>query len=467
MDTIPELFSLCNPPAGSRPVRRGFRVPFGLRDGRVWAPAEVARGKSCDCVCPACLTPLAAKAQSSQAKRPHFAHLAQTDCHSGCETGIHLRAKQVIEDRRELLLPAWIGDLLEMPNPPQAWDDRGQLHQGRKVEVPAQRAGLLEVEQECWLGTYKPDIYAVDDTGELLIEIRVTHAVDGEKAKRVQARGHRMIEIDLSALDRSVAHDPDAFEQAVLFELANRTWISCPQAIEDWQASKEALDQQVAERNRGLAEQDNLANQAVRKHREQEGCDARDKAGRRAYMRQLERSKHANDLVLLIELTEPTRIARVLSEYQRTAEARVSGLLDHAIPPVQSACLCTHPDAWIFGVDPGLWQLMAYDHFVGQRRAGYRFNQRDVATWVRTKFPYEKPLYRLFITQYVKRLEARQAGFKKRRLAYWAFTDEENALIPSFYEPINTLMERLAYAQLIKYLPSPTGECVVLAPPGS
>ena len=467
MDTIPEPFSLRNPLVSPESARRGFRVPFGLRDGRVWAPSEVARGKACDCVCPGCLAPLAAKAQTSRRKRPHFAHLAQTDCHTGCETGIHLRAKQIIEDRRELLLPAWIGDLLEMPNPPQARDDGGQLHEGRIVEMPASRVALLKVQPECWLGSYKPDIYALDATGELLIEIRVTHAVDDKKAERVQARAHRMIEIDLSALDRSLPLDPDGFEHAVLFEYTNRTWISCPQAVEDWRASKDTLDRQVAERNRWLADQDKLAAQAAWKRQERAATEAKDKASRREHMRQLERIKHANDLALLKELTEPSRVARVLREYQMGAEARVSELLELATPAVRSACLSAHPDSWIFGVDPGLWQLLAYDQFIGKRQPGDRFNQRDVATWVRTRFPYEKPLYRLFITQYVKRLEARQAGFGKRRLAYWAFTQEENTLIPNFYAPINTFMERLAYAQIIRHLPSPIGECEVLSPPQS
>src|SRR3546814_3136915 len=85
-----------------------------------------------------------------------------------------------------------------MPNPPQASDADGHVHVGRRVDYPARQSALHKVELERWFGTFKPDVYAWDEAGELLVEIRVTHAVDERKAERVQAHGRRMIEIDLS-----------------------------------------------------------------------------------------------------------------------------------------------------------------------------------------------------------------------------------------------------------------------------
>jgi hypothetical protein len=464
MDTIPELFSLRNPPTNFPVKRVGFRVPFGLREGRAWAPGEVNKGKACGCICPGCHAPLAAKAQTSRRRRPHFAHLTDTGCQTGRETGIHLRAKQVIAERGELLVPAWIGDLLEIPNPPTARDDEGRLHQGRKVDYPALRKTLENVELERSYGTYQPDIYAQDNVGELLIEIRVTHAVDERKAARVQAHGRRMVEIDLSRLDRVIPHDPAAFEQAVLFDPSNRTWISCPEAVANWRASKDELDLRIANFNEQLARQRELAAKATQARLEREAWAAKDKSTRRDYVRKLERNKRADDLAQLKELASPDRVSRVLHDYQVSAEARVSELLDAASAATRSACLRAHPDAWIFGVDPVLWQLLAYDHFVGKAAPGSRFNQKDVAEWVRGRFPYERPLYRLFVTQYAKRAEARRAGFAKRQLGYWAFTEEENALIPNFYAPINDFVDRLESARLVRRLPAPIGECEVSPP---
>ena len=467
MDTIAEPFSLRNPPAGMPSRRPGFRVPFGLREGRAWAPAEVTKGKACGCVCPGCHAPLAAKAQHSRRRRPHFAHLTDTGCHAGRETGIHFRAKQIIAERGELLIPAWIGDLLDMPNPPRARDDEGRFHEGEKVDYPAVQTFLHDIQPERSFETYQPDIWARDEVGELLIEIRVTHAVDDRKAGRVQAHGRRMIEIDLSSLHRDTPHDAEAFEYAVLFEGSNRAWISCPEAVSSWHASKQDLDRRISDRNAWLAVQRELANQAALACLEHEALLAKDKASRRDYVCKLERSKHAADLAQLKDLASPERIKKVLREYQANAEPRISELLDAASPAVRAACLRVHQDAWIFGVDPVLWQLLAYEQFVAKRQPGDRFNQKEVAEWARRSFPFERPLYRLFITQYAKRAEARRAGFAKRRLGYWAFSEEENALIPNFYAPINDFIDRLAAARLVDRMDAPIGDCRVPPPPAS
>lgn len=466
MDTIPEPFSLRNDQPQMPSVRRGFRVPFGLRDGRVWAPGEVAKGKGCGCVCPGCGQPLIAKALTSRHRRPHFAHLAVTDCPTGRESGIHKRAKQVILERRELLLPDWNGDLFDRINPPRAQDDEGQFHEGRRIEWPPVRVALRDLEKERSFGGYQPDVVAHDDVGELLIEIRVTHAVDDCKAARVQAHDRRMVEIDLSHMDRDTPHDAAAFDEAVLFDVSNRTWISCPEAVAQWQEAKDELEQQVAERNASLAARRDAAVRAAKARAEAEQREKKDKAGRRAFIRTRERSKYGADLARLSELTAPERVASLLRGYQASAEGRVSELLDAACPAARSACLRAHADAWVFGIDPVLWQLLAFDRFVGQAHPGDRFNQRDVAKWVRRSFPHERPLYRLFVAQYAQRADARRAGFNKWRLHSWVFTDEENALIPNFYAPVNDFIDRLVGVGLIRKLPAPVGECEVVGAPG-
>lgn len=467
MDTIPEPFSLRNPSGNPLARRGGFRVPFGLKDGRVWAPSEVSKGKACGCICPGCHAPLSAKAKESRRKRPHFAHLTDTGCQTGRETGIHERAKQLIADHQRLVIPAWTGDPIDMPNPPHARDDNGQLHLGRQVDQPSRSMALRDIEIERSFGSYKPDVIALDEVGQLLIEIRVTHAVNDIKAARVQAQGRRMVEIDLSQLHRDIPHDLAAFEHAVLDDAANRSWISCPEAVAEWGGYKQELDEQVAARNQEIAQLREQMAKAAQARQEREAQETRDKEGRKAYMRRQKRASHANDLSQLMELTSPERIDRILREYRVSAEDRVSELLDAVPAAIRSACLRAHEDAWIFGVDPALWQLLAHDHFVAKRSPGDRFNQRDVANWVRRSFHPEQALYRLFITQYAARAEAQRAGFAKRRLAYWVFTDEENERIPNFYTPVNDFVDRLESARVIRQLPAPKGECEVLPPPAT
>ena len=295
----------------------------------------------------------------------------------------------------------------------------------------------------------------------------MTHAVDERKAARVQTHDRRMIEIDLSGLDPAIPHDPTAFERAVLFDPANRSWVSCPDAIAAWEDAKDELDRRVAAHNEWLAEERARAARTAQALAEQAAREAKDKAGRREYVRMLERRKHANDLEQLKVLTSPERIARVLKEYQQRSAAQVGQLLDTVPAPVRSACLRAHPDAWIFGVDPALWQLLAYGRFVANQLPGYRFNQKDVATWVRRSFDPETALYRLFVAKYANRAGARRAGFFKRTLDFWVFTSEENNRIPDFYAPINAFVERLEAGRLICRKLEPIGECEVLPPPAS
>src|SRR3546814_12809775 len=76
-------------------------------------------------------------------------------------------------------------------------------------------------------------------------------------------------------------------------------------------------------------------------------------------------------------------------------------------------------------------------------------------------------LYRLFVAQYAARAETRRAGFFKRRMAYWVFTEEENERIPNFYTSVNDFIDRLEAADLILRLPAPVGEREVLPPPSA
>jgi hypothetical protein len=407
---------------------------------------------------------LVAKGRSSQKRRAHFAHLAGTDCEAGRETAIHKMAKQVICEAAEILVPDWTG-AGELENPPLAPDIRGQLHEGRRIYVPARTAPLHRTEEEYRYTDYVPDISALDDEGELLLEVRYRHPVDAVKLARVRADGRRMIEIDLSSLNDEDIYDLERFRHAVLEDATNRVWLSKPSAYEQWRESKRELEAMIVERNRQLTVQWEAMQEAARRRQAEAATDGKDKAARRAYMKRKIREQHAADLAVLMELTDPRRVEECLKRWQLDAEGRVSELLDTVGPAIRAACLRCHPDAWVFGVDPALWQLLAHRHFIPGKPAGTHFNRRDIAAWVRTSFPTLTPLYRLFVEQYRSMKGAQRAGFNKRRLNCWAFTEEENERIPHFYAPINELVSRLEYSKVIRALPSPVGEYEICEPP--
>ena len=178
-----------------------LRLPFGLREGRMWAPREVASGLACDCTYPACGSPLESRNKGSKHKA-YFAHHSGNTCHGAYESAIYRMAQQLICDRLRLTLPAWNG-AEGMPNPPTATDSRGSRLLGKRVYYPSRSVQLRTAKTEPNIADYRPDVLAEDNEGELLIEIRVSDVVDDRKGRSLPPDGRRMMEIDLSGLPLS------------------------------------------------------------------------------------------------------------------------------------------------------------------------------------------------------------------------------------------------------------------------
>lgn len=428
-----QVNQLCSTPATT--VRH---IPFGLKDGRMVRVQEVATGLSCGCVCPACGHALVAKAKDSNFRRPHFAHYRDADCRTGFETSVHKAAKQLIARQLRLCLPGWDGEL-DMPNPPMMMDSAGFQHLGRPVEYPPLSVELESASLEVARGDYIPDVTAVDVEGELLIEIRVSHAVEALKRRRVQSEGVRMLEIDLSRLTIAQSLDPEAFDREVLENANNRVWLSSPAASDAWRASRDELKAHVHRVNREIEEARACQGAKLVAMRIALETKAQNKA---VYREQLRRP-YANELVALPGLVTPNAIALRLAQFEsRDRDAIAEGLGAIEKQSIRDALSSYHPDAWVYGAHPVLWQLGVYQHFIHSREVGFRFNQRDVATWVRDQFGAETSIYSLFIAQYKARSQARVGGYMKHRISAWYFTEEENAAIPNVYRPVNRLVDK-------------------------
>ena len=81
-------------------------LPFAKRlsDGLLVTPEEVPRGLACKCICPGCENPV--QARQGTEKVWHFAHTKAEACAGAYEISVHELAKQLIRERKELLLPA-------------------------------------------------------------------------------------------------------------------------------------------------------------------------------------------------------------------------------------------------------------------------------------------------------------------------------------------------------------------------
>lgn len=448
-----------------RPNGAGLKVPFGLRDGKLLRPEQVEAGLACRCLCPACAAPLLAKAASSQHRRPHFAHMADTDCRAGYETALHLKAKELISQHARLWLPAWDGDA-DMPNPPALRDDEGRLVQGRRVEFPGREAELSEVRLEVGCGDYVPDILAKDEFGELLIEIRVSHAVDELKRRRIQSEGRRLIEIDLSRLDPVIVSDEDLLLHAVLEDPARRAWLSCPEATDAWREAYRDLKHEMASRNAEIARKREPIEATIRSqhlaHARGIATEQARKANRERF-REQERAPHRQALEVLPELVSMERIEALMEAYEKRDRQAIAELLDGLPDPaIRRELQLAGPNSWVYTVHPAYWQSAVYRHFVFARASGEQFNQRDVARWVMQRFGREEPLYSLFRAQYAFRSRARAAGIRKRTISFWAFTELENQQIPDFYRPINSFIDRLIYLGVLERVPDILGQVQVV-----
>ena len=121
-------------------------------------------------------------------------------------------AKEIVLSARSLSLPAWVGGGRTIAAQDLALDG-----------AAAAEVRLLD-------GQLRPDVRVGGHAGTapldaLYVEIRVTHAVDNEKADRVRAAGLSMIEIDLSEVTDEQAVDAESFAELVLHRQENRRWI--------------------------------------------------------------------------------------------------------------------------------------------------------------------------------------------------------------------------------------------------
>ena len=130
---------------------------------------DVQNGKKCGCICKECGGALVAKQGNINVH--HFAHATGTDCIKCSQTAMHLLAKEIISEEKNIPV----------------------LRNG-KIEF----AKVFVVEQEKKLGDIVPDLYAEIDGKAIAIEIFVSHAIDAEKFRKIQKHRLTTFEINLS-----------------------------------------------------------------------------------------------------------------------------------------------------------------------------------------------------------------------------------------------------------------------------
>lgn len=180
--------------------RIGPRLVYGMRNDQSVHVSELAAeegGARCGCVCPACEDLLIAKRGETLAH--HFAHASGAECASAGESGLHLRAKELVARTRCVTLPALVArDSATVASSWYGVEADGRAHDKAVIVKGPAQITLDTAELEQWAGGFRPDVTGVYCGRRLFIEIRVTHAVDKVKREKIAQAGVSCLEINLS-----------------------------------------------------------------------------------------------------------------------------------------------------------------------------------------------------------------------------------------------------------------------------
>lgn len=170
---------------------------------------DVPRGLACGCICPSCRRQMVARTKDD-IRVAHFAHYGTADstCTSAGETALHMFAKQVLNERLEIALPALVEE----------------VDFEREPVVSARRVAFDEAILERRIEHVIPDVILIARGRKLIVEFRVTHECGPEKISRIQDLNIGAIEIDLSDLRGTRVRD---LGPAILFR-APRKWLHNP-----------------------------------------------------------------------------------------------------------------------------------------------------------------------------------------------------------------------------------------------
>jgi hypothetical protein len=194
-------------------------VPFGLREGRLYAPADVPSGLACACFCPGCGATLIAK--KGKEKRWHFSHLNVRPGESCAESAIHAAAKQILLGHGALMAPEFAIDV-------SAWTVEGRDLYEHEVLSPVRLIRFDRTVPEVTIGDVRPDIVGYRGNRRLLVEMYFRHRVDEFKRAKLVRLGLPVLEIDLSDLDVGTGFEP--LTERVINSVIDKEWLVYPQS---------------------------------------------------------------------------------------------------------------------------------------------------------------------------------------------------------------------------------------------
>lgn len=338
------------------------KTPFGRKDGRMLAPADVESGLACGCTCPGCGAILIAKKGTHMVW--HFAHYSAKASVSCVESTIHAAAKQVLLEANWLKVPV---KYVEAKGAPPY-----HYRCAKSVQLGFERIIRFErTDEEVWEEGVRPDVVGYRDGRRMLIEMYFRHQVDEVKLGKLREKGLPVLEIDLSDLD--VNEGFDAVRQRVLSDTVYKQWLVFPGEDTARAALQEEVDAEVAE----------MQAQAEREEAVRQAKAAREETARKEVIKRKDVWKRRQ------EEAERRRLEEARQRYrdvpQEVKEHHMRRLLSMAGWPDFLDVPCVTADAIL--VNHRIWQAEVFYRFLyNKAHLRYHFDARLPATFVIDRF---------------------------------------------------------------------------------
>lgn len=180
-------------------------LPYGVLDGKLVSVDEVCDGLACGCTCPACHQALIARQGTHNVH--HFAHANGNICPHAAQTAAHILAKGILAQELHMVVPA-------------AYP---MMRTKRFIAVEEQNVTFISVVLEQRLSSIVPDVVATREDGtQLIVEIKVKHAVDDDKLDKIRKLGIDAIEV---AIDAEDFYDSERLREHVLGNPSGKHWL--------------------------------------------------------------------------------------------------------------------------------------------------------------------------------------------------------------------------------------------------
>jgi len=226
-------------------------IPFGLEtnSGALVDIAHVPRGSKCDCICPACKTPLIAR--QGEEKEWHFAHASrkvyektQKECEFSFYLSVRMMARQIIGNELKIKLPEY-SDSISQHVPALGYS----LHESFLV-TESKEISLSNVAVEAGFDGVAVDLVGYINDFKFVVYFTHPGRTVPQELKSPKDHHSGVIAIDLDELRRSIfrrAKNQNQSYQSTLIEflsndLPSKQWIFHPRHQRCQQQALERLE---------------------------------------------------------------------------------------------------------------------------------------------------------------------------------------------------------------------------------